>query len=544
MVVSQPDRQRRQALAKGRAKGRAKGIAKALAIVLTGALLPVLSAGAASSGAAGSWKDGPPSFAQLVEHVRPAVVNISTKGKTHAAAGMQGQGPGFPGSPPLDESIPPFFRGHPGFPGGGNSEREFRAQGSGFIISAEGLVVTNNHVIENADEIEVITHAGDSGFIISAEGLVVTNNHVIENADEIEVITHAGDRYPAIVKGRDPKTDLALLEVKTDTPLPFVELTSSDEAMVGDWVIAVGNPFGLGGSVTAGIISARGRDIHSGPFDDFLQIDAPINRGNSGGPLFDTQGRVIGINTAIYSPSGGSVGIGFAIPSSMAMDIIAQLDSEGSVARGWLGVQIQPVTEEVAESLGLEAEHGALVAAVMPDSPAQRAGVQAGDVILHMDGEALQEFKDLPRRIAAAKAGTEVTFEVRRQGKTRRLEVEIGRLPSEEAELARAGGGAAPDTARLGVHLAALTPEARQRYGIPEESSGVLVAGVERGSPASQAGIRPGSLISMVGQEPVRSPDDVVAEVKEAAKQERSSVLLLVELRGEKRFVAVKLTQA
>jgi len=510
MVANQPDRQRRQGLAR---QGLARqSLAKALAIVLTGALLPVLSAGAATSGAAGSWKDGPPSFAQLVAHVRPAVVNISTKGKTRAAAGLQGQGPGFPGAPPLDEGIPPFFRGHPGFPGGGDTEHEFRAQGSGFIISAEGLVVTNNHVIEHADE--------------------------------IEVITHAGDRYPAIVKGRDPKTDLALLEVKTDTPLPFVELTSSDEAMVGDWVIAVGNPFGLGGSVTAGIISARGRDIHSGPFDDFLQIDAPINRGNSGGPLFDTQGRVIGINTAIFSPSGGSVGIGFAIPSSMAMDIIAQLDSEGSVARGWLGVQIQPVTEEVAESLGLEAARGALVAAVMPESPAQRAGLQVGDVILRMDGETLQEFKDLPRRVAAAKAGSEVTFEVRRQGKTRRLEVEIGRLPSEGAELARAGGGAVPDTARLGVHLAALTPEARQRYGIPEESNGVLVAGVERGSPASQAGIRPGSLISMVGQEPVRSPDDVVAEVKKAAKQERSSVLLLVELRGEKRFVAVKLVQA
>ena len=373
---------------------------------------------------------------------------------------------------------------------------------------------------------------------------MVTNNHVVEHADEIEVTLFDGSRHPAEVKGRDPKTDLALLEIDADESLPHVELGDSDHAKVGDWVVAVGNPFGLGGTVTAGIISARGRDIQSGPFDEFLQIDAPINRGNSGGPLFDSEGRVIGINTAIYSPSGGNVGIGFAIPSSMARDIIAELEANGSVARGWLGVQIQPVTEIVAESLGLKEQQGALVASVVPGSPADRAGVETGDVIVRMNGEDLDDFKDLPKLVAKAEAGSEATLEVRRQGKTRELEVEIGRMPGDETEVALADGDAVPGSARLGIHLAELTPEARQRYGISEESVGVLVAGVERGSPASKAGIRVGSVIQMVGQEPVRSPDEVVAKVKEAAGRERSAVLLLVEHRGEKRFVAVRFATA
>jgi serine protease Do len=296
--------------------------------------------------------------------------------------------------------------------------------------------------------------------------------------------------------------------------------------------------------VTAGIISARGRDIQSGPFDDYLQIDAPINRGNSGGPLFDTQGRVIGVNTAIYSPSGGNVGIGFAIPSSMAVDVVAQLEAEGRVARGWLGVQIQPVTEEVAQSLGLQNERGALVASVLPDSPADRAGIKAGDVIVRMDGEVLDDFKDLPRLVARAKAGSESELEVRRQGKARKLDVEIGRQPGEDGETVLSRNDEASEAARLGIHLAELTHEARQRYGISKQSAGVLVTAIERGSPASRAGIRTGSIISMVGQEPVLTPDDLLAEVEEAKQHERSSVLLLVEHRGEKRFVAVKLATA
>jgi len=458
---------------------------------------------------------GPSSFSQLVERVKPAVVNISTKGRTRARAGIQGHEFGMPGLPegsPFGEFYRHFFEGQPGRPGGGAVEREFQAAGSGFIISADGHVVTNNHVIEHADE--------------------------------IEVILFDGTRYPAKVKGRDPKTDLALLELESDESLPYVELGNSDDAQVGDWVVAVGNPFGLGGTVTAGIISARGRDIRSGPFDDFLQIDAPINRGNSGGPLFDTEGRVVGINTAIYSPSGGNVGIGFAIPSTMAKDIIAQLRAEGSVARGWLGVQIQPVTEIVAESLGLEKQQGALVASVVPEGPADRAGIEAGDVIVRMNGEDLDDFKELPKLVAKAKAGSESTLEVRRQGKNRKLEVEIGRMPSDEVEVALSGADAMPDSTKLGIQLAELTAEARERYGVSKESAGVLVTGVEGGSPASKAGIRVGSIIQMVGQEPVQSVGQVVNKVKEAASHERSAVLLLVEHRGQKRFVAVEFASA
>jgi serine protease Do len=499
----------------------ASGVAAAMlfgAGLLGGQVMSVPDAAAmpqASPSTSDAGGHGPSSFSELVERVKPAVVNISTKGRTRAVAGVQGHPfgmPDFPEGSPFGDFFRHFFEGPPGMPGGRGLEREFQAAGSGFIISSDGLVVTNNHVIEHADEIEVI---------------------LVD-----------GSRYPAEVKGRDPKTDLALLEIDADESLPHVELGDSDDAKVGDWVVAVGNPFGLGGTVTAGIISARGRDIQSGPFDDFLQIDAPINRGNSGGPLFDNEGHVIGINTAIYSPSGGNVGIGFAIPSTMAKDIIAELETNGSVARGWLGVQIQPVTEIVVESLGLKEQQGALVASVVPGSPADRAGIETGDVIVRMNGEDLDDLKDLPKLVAKTEAGSEATLEVRRQGKTHELEVEIGRMPSDEAHVALADGEALPDSARLGIHLAELTPQARERHGISKESAGVLVAGVERASPASKAGIRVGSVIQMVGQEPVRSPDEVVAKVKEAAKRERSAVLLLVEHRGEKRFVAVKFATA
>ena len=266
-------------------------------------------------------------------------------------------------------------------------------------------------------------------------------------------------------------------------------LGSSESAEVGDWVLAVGNPFGLGGTVTAGIISARGRDIQAGPFDDFLQIDAPINRGNSGGPLFDASGRVIGINTAIYSPSGGSVGIGFAIPSEMAGDIIEQLKVAGVVERGWLGVEFQPVNEAVAASLGLDEAQGALVAGVVEDGPAEKAGVQVGDVILRMDGEKLDDPKDLPRMVAAARAGDRVDFDVLRNGKTRTVRVKIG---ASETEPTLAAVQTQEEPARLGVQLQPLTPDVRQRYGI-EATEGVLVMNVERGSPAAPCGYPPGS---------------------------------------------------
>jgi serine protease Do len=449
-----------------------------------------------------------PGFSELVKAVKPAVVNISISGH---AAGAQGPMFQFPQGSPFEE----FFQQHNGSRSPFGPGRSFQGEGPATEFQAVG-----------------------SGFIISPEGLVVTNNHVIDRADQIDVIMQDGKRYSATVQGRDPKTDIALLKVETDATLPYVEFGDSSGAEVGDWVVAVGNPFGLGGTVTAGILSARGRDIQAGPFDDFLQVDAPINRGNSGGPLFDGAGRVIGINTAIYSPSGGSVGIGFAIPSELAVTIIDQLKDNGTVERGWLGVEYQPVTEAVAASLGLNGTGGALVASVVDGGPAEKAGVKMGDVILSLDGKPLDDPKDLPRLVAGTKAGAEVELTVLRNGKHKKLDVEIGRSEA-EAELA-AVPASAKEPARLGVQLSALTPEVRQRYGL-EAERGVLVTDVQRGSPASKAGIRPGQIISMVGQTVVTSPGDVVREVEKAAEKGRPSVLLMVEQGGARQFVAVEL---
>jgi serine protease Do len=332
-----------------------------------------------------------------------------------------------------------------------------------------------------------------------------------------------------------------LLKVETDESLPFVELGDSDSARVGEWVVAVGNPFGLGGTVTAGIVSARGRDINSGPFDDYIQFDAPINRGNSGGPLFNNQGQVIGVNSMIYSPTGGNVGIGFAIPSNLVKEIVAELETNGKIDRGWLGVQIQPLTDDIAESLGLTETHGALVAGVEPGSPAALSGVKPGDVIVSMNGEKLEDFKDLPKLVAGFSAGSESTLQVKRQGEILDLEVEIGNMPNDDVKVALADD---TDTPKLGVYLSELTPEARQRYRIGKDTEGVLVAGVQQGSPAAKAGIEAGQVINMVGQETVQSPEDVISRVQQAADENRTSVLLMLEHKGVQRFVAVKFASA
>jgi serine protease Do len=445
---------------------------------------------------------GPPSFADLAERVEPAVVSIVVSGTTEVSAQMNGMP--FP-----EGKFGEFFKQFRDRMPGNGARREFKGAGSGFIISADGYVVTNNHVVEKASEIEV----------------------VLQN----------GERYQATVKGLDPKTDLALLKVDTDESLPFVELGDSDTARVGEWVVAVGNPFGLDGTVTVGVVSARGRDINSGPYDDYLQIDAPINRGNSGGPLFNNRGQVIGVNSMIYSPTGGSVGIGFAIPSNLVREIVAELETHGKVARGWLGVQIQPLTSEIAESLGLEDTRGALVAGIEPGSPAASAGVRPGDVIVGMNGEPLDEYKDLPRLVAAASAGSESTLQVIRQGETLDLAVEIGNMPADDVQVALADDA---DTPKLGVYLAELTPEARQRFGIGKETEGVLVAGVQQGSPAAKAGIAAGQVISMVGQQAVQSPEDVITRVRQAAADHKPSVLLMLEYNGQQRFVAVKFASA
>jgi len=493
-------------------------IAGALSMALIGSQLPGLAIASETAlptrTHAASLQQHPGSFSELIKRVKPAVVSIATTGNGAMPNGMQQfefDMPELPKGSPFGDFFQHFFDNMPQSPEGGQG---FETKGAG------------------------------SGFIISADGLIVTNHHVIDDASEIEVVMNDGTRFKAAVKGIDSKTDMALLKIESDQPLPYVAFGDSDSAEVGDWVVAVGNQFGLGGSVTAGIISARGRDIQAGPFDDFLQIDAPINRGNSGGPLFDTAGNVIGINTAIYSPSGGNVGIGFAIPSNMAKDIVAELKNNGTVARGWLGVEIQPVSEVIADSLGLEQARGALVANVIKDSPASRSGFKVGDVILNMDGKTIDEFKDLPKRVAATRAGSQSVFEVYRDGDKHKVNVEIGSMPGEQEKLAKVEENNKAETAKLGLQLARLTPENRERYKLEKDSSGVLVAGVDRNSPASKAGIRPGSVINMVGQKTVESPDDVIEHVRHASEQKQSAVLLRVEYRGQNRFVAVKLATA
>lgn len=486
-------------------------VAAAVLAVVGGALVaPPLSADW-SAPAANVQSSGPGSFSGVVERVKPAVVNVSVKGR-----GIEGKlvgrpefrMPQLPEGSPFNDLFRRFFEEH-GVPGG--------EEGSAIPRQAQG-----------------------SGFIIDPSGHIVTNYHVVDGAQEITVSLDDGSKHSATVKGRDPKTDLALIKIDAGRSLPHVEFGESDGAKVGDWVIAVGNPFGLGGSVTAGIISARGRDLRSGPFDDYLQIDAPINRGNSGGPLFDTTGRVIGVNTAIWSPTGGNVGIGFAVPSSIAKSVVEQLRDHGSIARGWLGVQIQPVNEDLAQGLGVPEGKGALVAAVTPESPAAKAGVKPGDLIVSMDGTALEDFKALPRLVAAAAPGKQATLEVVREGKTRELTVTVGQTPDSEKVASSETGEAAPAQGQIGLQLAALTPETKKRYGVRGEAEGVLVVDVKKGSPAARAGIQPGTLVLMVDQVPVDSPEAVVKRVRQAYEQKRPAVVLLIEREGDRRFVAVK----
>ncbi len=384
-----------------------------------------------------------------------------------------------------------------------------------------------------------------SGFIIDPAGYVVTNNHVIAEADEITVIMHDETEYRAKLVGRDPKTDLALLKIERDEPFPYVEWADSDRVRVGDWVIAIGNPFGLGSSVTVGVVSARGRDIRAGPYDDFFQVDAAINRGNSGGPSFNLEGRVFGVNTAIFSPSGGNVGIGFAIPSNLARPVIESLMRQGRVVRAWLGVRIQTVTDEIAESLGLEQSTGALVASVVPDGPAARAGIEAGDVILEFNGRPIRKMRELPRTVAETPVGEEVEVAVWRRGERRVLRVTLGELPSEE-ELARAGTAGEPaptaiaEIPELGLKIASIDESLRERFQLGDGASGVVVVEVVEGSPAAEEGLAPGDLLMEVNQEPVGSPPEVLAHVNQAKQEGKRSVLLLVDRQGDLRFVALR----
>ncbi len=384
-----------------------------------------------------------------------------------------------------------------------------------------------------------------SGFIIDGGGIIVTNNHVVGGADEITVTLKDGRTFPAELLGADEKTDLAVLKVKSDKPLPTVPWGELAGTRVGDWILAVGNPFGLSGSVTAGIVSARGRDIGAGPYDDFIQIDAPLNSGNSGGPLFDGHGRVVGVNTAIFSPNGGNVGIGFAIPSDTAKGIVAELQSKGRVERGWLGVGIQPVTPEVAESLGLAKAEGALVASVATDSPAAKAGVRPGDIVTGFGGKPITTAKDLSRAVAATEAGGHRILDIMRDGKQVELPVDIGKAkPTLASADAPTHGESAVQVPALGLKLATLDAQARTHLGVATDASGALIVGVDGSKDASDKGLRPGDLITRVNQQQVSAPGDVVRAVEQAAKDHRKAVLLMVERNQEQRFVVIEMTKA
>ncbi|MDN5004438.1 Do family serine endopeptidase [Bradyrhizobium sp. GCM10027634] len=386
---------------------------------------------------------------------------------------------------------------------------------------------------------QVITGEG-SGFFISADGYAVTNNHVVDHAESVQVTMDDGTIYTAKVVGTDPKTDLALIKVDGKKDFPFVKF-SDQKPRIGDWVVAVGNPFGLGGTVTAGIVSASGRDIGNGPYDDFIQIDAPINKGNSGGPAFDMNGNVIGVNTAIYSPSGGSVGIGFDIPASTAKLVVAQLKDKGAVTRGWLGVQVQPVTAEIADSLGLKAARGAIVDNPQDGSPAAKAGIEAGDVITAVNGSAIKDSRDLARTIATLAPGTSIKLDVVHKGDSKTVTLALGELPNErqaKADDGKADDGKtqqAPGMPRLGLSLA----PAGEVQGAGQ--TGVVVTEVDPQGPAAQRGIQTGDVILNVGGKAVANVGDVRSELAQAKSSGKNSVLLQVKNAQATRFVAVPL---
>jgi len=474
---------------------RSAVLAALLAVGLSGSLSQMASA-----------RGAPDSFADLAEKSLPAVVNISTT-QTLSSDNPQGQD--------LDELFRQFLDRQQG----GEAPKPRRATSLG------------------------------SGFIIEASGFVVTNNHVIENADEITVITHDNEEFKAKLIGTDEKTDLALLKIEAGKPLPFVNWGNSDNTRIGDWVLAIGNPFGLGGSVTAGIVSARQRDINAGPYDDFLQTDASINRGNSGGPMFNMDGEVVGINSAIYSPSGGSVGIGFAIPANLAKPIIAQIREFGHARRGWIGVRIQSVSADLAEGLKLPAAKGALIASVTPGGPAEAAGIKQGDVVLKFDGRDVTEMRGLPRIVAETPVAKAVDVIVWRKGKQVSLSAKVGEYPENEDQPSVEQTSQQPSAPQdegskiesLGVDLATLDQQGRDKFGISGDAEGVLVVEVAQDGPAAEKDLRAGDVIVEVDQKAVKSPGDVRDRVKAAQDNGYRVVTLLVNRKGDFQWVAVKI---
>jgi len=479
----------------------------ALATVAAAAMvLPALSTS--------SFARGPDGISDVAERVIDAVVNISTSQKVEARNTPM---PQLPNDPQLDELFKDFFNRR------GQNDPQNRERGPRRVNSL------------------------GSGFVIDATGIVVTNNHVIAEADEITVILNDGTRLKAELLGKDQKTDLALLRVKPDKPLKAVKFGDSEKLRLGEWVIAIGNPFSLGGTVTAGIVSARNRDINSGPYDNYIQTDASINRGNSGGPLFNLEGEVVGVNTAIISPSGGSIGIGFAVPSKTALPVIDQLKQFGETRRGWLGVRIQQVTDEIAESLKISPPRGALVAGIDDKGPAKPAGIEPGDVIIKFDGKDIKEMRDLPRVVADTPIGKQTPVIIIRKGKEETKTVTLGRLEDgEKVAAADPKGDAAPDKGvvkkTLGIELANMSDDLRKRYKIKDSVKGVVITGIDANSPAADKRLSAGDVIVEIAQEAVANADDLQAKIDKLKKDGRKSALMLVAgADGELRFVALSL---
>ncbi|MBV9063527.1 MAG: DegQ family serine endoprotease [Alphaproteobacteria bacterium] len=450
----------------------------------------------------------PFSFADLVERVSPAVVTVTVEQEINAAAGMNPQD--------IPEPFRDFFN-------------QFGQQeGKPFNIPRKAVAM-------------------GSGFIIDKAGYIVTNNHVVESAKAIKVKLTDGREFDAKLIGADPATDVAVLKIRSDRSLPNVEFGDDRQVRVGDWVIAVGNPFGLSNTVTAGIVSSIGRNVGDGPYTSFIQIDAPINRGNSGGPTFDTRGRVIGMNSMIFSPSGGSVGIGFAIPASTVRDVVAQLKEHGRVTRGWLGVEVQAITPEMAASFGAKDIKGAIVANVVPGGPAQKAGFRQGDLVVAINGTPVEDSRDLTRRVGALPAGTTATFTVVREGTRQDLRAKVGVRKDQQV-----ASNDAPDqpasipgtTAEaMGLGLAAVTPDTRRSFNLGQDVSGVVITKVDPNSDAADKGIQPGDVVVSVANKPVRTPQEVKARVADAKAAGRSAVLVLVTGQNGQRFVALKISQ-
>jgi len=466
---------------------------------------------------------GPDGIADIAEKVIDAVVNISTSQTVEAKSGGgdRGAAPQVPPGSPFEEFFDDFFKNRRGGPGGSGKEsnREFQPRK---------------------------TNSLGSGFIVDTAGVVVTNNHVIADADEINIIMNDGTKIKAELVGVDKKTDLAVLKFKPVKPLTAVKFGDSDKLRLGEWVIAIGNPFSLGGSVTAGIVSAKNRDISQGPYDSYIQTDASINRGNSGGPLFNLEGEVVGVNTLIISPTGGSIGLGFAVPSKTVVGVVDQLRQFGELRRGWLGVRIQQVTEEIAESLSIKPARGALVAGVDDKGPAKPAGIEPGDVVVKFDGRDIKDPKDLSRVVADTAVGKEVDVVVIRKGKEETKQVKLGRL--EENEKAKEAAlkpkedpAEKPVTQKaLGLDLAALSKDLRTKYRIKESVKGVVVTGVDSGSDAAEKRLSAGDVIVEVAQEAVANAGDIRKRVDQLKKDGKKSVLLLVANgEGELRFVAL-----